>query len=94
MMMGWQQRLNLPTNTHSTMLLLCDRWHSDKMMSDMEVCMRERCGTEFFHGEKMAPIDTRRHLMSIHGDQTADVRWWVVRFSSGYSGQLHWYRLL
>ena len=32
------------------------RW-SDKMMSDMGVCMKQRCGTEFLHPEKMAPID-------------------------------------
>ena len=25
---------------------------SDKMVSDMEVCMKQRCGTELFHAEK------------------------------------------
>jgi len=30
---------------------------SDSMASDMEVRMKQRCVTEFFHVEKMAPID-------------------------------------
>ena len=39
------------------MLLLCDRWQwregqPDKMVSDMEVCMKQRAVTEFLHTEK------------------------------------------
>jgi len=30
---------------------------SDKVASDMEVCMKQRRGSEFLHAEKMAPID-------------------------------------
>jgi len=30
---------------------------SDKMVSDMEARMKQRCGTEFLHMEKMAPCD-------------------------------------
>ena len=59
---------------------------SDKMASDMEVQMKQRCVTEFLHAEKMAPIDIHRHLLNIYEDQTVNmsaVRWWVVRFSSG-----------
>ena len=59
---------------------------SDKMASDMEVQMKQRCVTEFLHAEKMAPIDIHRHLLNIFEDQTVNmsaVRWWVVRFSSG-----------
>ena len=33
------------------------RGQSDKMVSDMEVCMKQRCVIEFLHVEKMAPID-------------------------------------
>ena len=30
---------------------------SDRMVSDMEVWMEQRCDTEFFHVEKLAPIN-------------------------------------
>ena len=61
---------------------------SDKMVSDMEVCMKQRCVTEFLHAEKMAPIDIHQHLLNIYGDQTVDVstvRWWVVHFRTANS---------
>ena len=31
---------------------------SDKMASDMEVCLKQRCGIEFLHAEKKASTDT------------------------------------
>jgi len=43
----------------------------DKAASDMEV--KQRCGIEFFHTEKLAPTD-----MNVYRDQTVDVstvRW-------------------
>jgi len=43
---------------------------SDKMASDMEAWMEQRCVTEFLHAEKMAPIDIHGHLLNIYGDQT------------------------
>ena len=58
---------------------------SDKMASDMEVHMKERCIIEFPHGEKMAPTDIRWLLLNIYGDQTVNVstvRWWVACFYS------------
>jgi len=61
---------------------------SDKMASDMEVRMKQRCVTEFLHAEKIAPNDIHRCLLNIYGDQTVDVstvRQWVVCFSSGDS---------
>jgi len=30
---------------------------SDRMETDMEVPMKQRCGTEVLHEEKIAPID-------------------------------------
>ena len=57
----------------------------DKMASDMEVCLKQRGGTEFLHVEKMAPTDIHRRLLYIYGDQAVDVsseRQWVVCFSS------------
>jgi len=63
---------------------------SDKMASDMEVHMKQRCVIEFLHAEKIAPIDIHRFLLNIYGDQTVDVssivRQWVAHFSSGNDG--------
>ena len=61
---------------------------SDKMASDMEVRMKQRCVTEFLHAEKLAPNDIHRRLLNVYGDQTVDVstvRRWVACFSSGDS---------
>ena len=59
---------------------------SDKMASDMEVCMKQRCVFQFLHAKKIAPKDIHRHLLNVYRDQTLDVntvRRWVERFSSG-----------
>jgi len=61
---------------------------SDRMASDMEVRMKQRCVTEFLHAEKIAPNDNHRRFLDVYGDQTVDVstvRRWVARFSSGVS---------
>jgi len=61
---------------------------SDKMASDMEVRMQQRCVIEFLHAEKIAPNDVHRRLLNVYRDQTMDVcivRRWVARFSSGDS---------
>ena len=61
---------------------------SDKMVSDMEMHQKQRCGIEFLHVKKMAPIDICQCLLNVYGDQTVDVStvsWWVVHFSSGSS---------
>ena len=42
---------------------------SDRMVSDMEVHMKQRCGIEFLHAEKMAPIDIHLHLLNVYGVQ-------------------------
>ena len=41
---------------------------SDRMVSDMEVWMKQRCGTEFLHAEKMALTDIHGHLLNVSGD--------------------------
>ena len=59
---------------------------SDKMASDMEVCMKQRCVIEFLHAEKIAPNDIHQRLLNVYRDQTVDVstvRQWVAHFSSG-----------
>ena len=61
---------------------------SDKMASNMEVRMRQRCAIEFLYVEKIASNDIRRCLLNFYGDQTMDVstvRQWVARFSTGDS---------
>ena len=61
---------------------------SDKMASDIEVRMKQRCVTEFLHAEKIAPNDIHRRLLNVYGDQTVDVSTvgrWVTRFGSGDS---------
>ena len=61
---------------------------SDTVVSDMEVCVKQRYGTEFLHAEIIAHTDIHWYLLNIYGDQSVDVsavRWWVVRFSSGDS---------
>jgi len=58
----------------------------DKMVSDMEVQMEQRCVNEFLYQEEITPTDIQQHLLNIYGDQTVDVstvRPWVVYFSSG-----------
>ena len=60
----------------------------DKMASDMEVRMKQRCIIEFLHAEKIAPYDIHGRLLNVYGDQTVDVstvRRWVACFSSGDS---------
>ena len=62
---------------------------SEKMMSDTEVHMKQRCITEFLPAVKIAPNGIDRCLLNVSGDQTVDlstVREWVVCFSSGDSG--------
>ena len=46
---------------------------SDKMVSDMEMHRKQRCGIEFLHVKKMAPIDICQCLLNVYGDQTVDV---------------------
>ena len=59
---------------------------SERMASDMEVCMKQRGRIGFLHMEKMAPTDIDWCLLNVSGDPVVDVsivRWWVVCFSSG-----------
>ena len=61
---------------------------SDKMVSDMEVCMKQGYGIEFLYAEKNAVTDIHWHLLNFFGHQTVDMgmmMWWVLCFSSGGS---------
>ena len=46
---------------------------SDRMASDMEVHMKQRCVTEFLHAENIVPTDIHRHWLNIYGDQIVGV---------------------
>ena len=61
---------------------------SDRMVSDMEVWMKQRGVMELFHGEKTASIHIHGCFLKVYRDQTVDVstgRQGVVCFSSGDS---------
>ena len=66
-----QQRLNLSTNIPLHVVAvgqMAAEGHSDKMTSDMEVCMKQRCVIEFLHVEKVALIGIPEQLLNIYGD--------------------------
>jgi len=59
---------------------------SDKLTTNMEVHMKQRCVTEFLHAERNAPMDIHQRLLKVYGDQTvvvSTVRVWVVHSGSG-----------
>ena len=82
MLVVWQQRVNLLINIPLHFVAvqqMAAEEQSDRMVSDMEVWMKQRGAIEFLHVEKMAPIDSHLHLPNVYGDQTVNVsivRWW------------------
>ena len=65
----------------------------DKVVSDVEVQMKQRCATEFLHEEKMAPTDIPQHFISIYRDRTIDVstaRWCASAVVTATVGHLLW----
>ncbi|MEQ5154436.1 hypothetical protein ABN254_21715, partial [Providencia rettgeri] len=59
MLVVWQQMLNLPTHISfhfAAVQQMAAEGQSDKMASDMEVHMKQRCVTNFLHAGK---CDTR-----------------------------------
>ena len=61
---------------------------SDKMVSDMEVHMKQSWVTEFLHELRIAPSDIHWCLLNVFEEQTVDtspVRRWVACFRSGNS---------
>jgi len=56
---------------------------SDKTASGVTLQMKQRCVNEFLDEDKMATTEIHQHLLSVYGDQTADVstlRWRMVHF--------------
>ena len=46
---------------------------SDRMVFDVEMCIKQRCVTKLFYAKKMAPIDSHQYLLNICGNQTVDM---------------------
>jgi len=68
---------------------MAEEGQSDKMVSDMEVRMKQRCVTDFLHVEKMPPTDIHQCLLNAYGDQKVEVstvRLLVVCFNRDDSG--------
>ena len=87
MLVIWTYKLNLPTTILLRFIVtrqMATQEQSDKMASGVTLQMKQRCVTKFLDEEKMAPTKIH-HLLSVYGDQTADVstvKWWVVHFSN------------
>jgi len=45
----------------------------DKMVSVIEVHMKQKCVTKHLHAENFAPNDIHRRLLNVYRDQTVDV---------------------
>jgi len=69
-------RLNLPTNIplhFVVMLQMAAEGSSHRIVSDMEVCMKQRCVIKFLHVEKIPPFHIHQQLLKIYGDQIIDL---------------------
>ena len=83
--------LNLPANITLNFFAVQQMaavGQSDKMASDMEVRMKQRCVIAFLYAEKIAPNDIHRRLLNVYRDQTvgvSTVRRWVTGFNNGGS---------
>jgi len=65
--------MNFPTNipfNFVAMWQMAAEEQSDTMVSHMEVRMKQRCGIEFLHEEKIAPTNIHWHFQKVYGDQT------------------------
>ena len=63
--------MSLPTNIPLHFVAvrqMAAEGQSDKIVSDVEVCMKKMGVTEFFHVEKIIPIDVHQHLLNIYGE--------------------------
>ena len=70
---------------------------SDKTAFDMEVCMKQRCVTEFLCGKKIVPTEIHQQLLNIYGNETLDFstvkQWWCI-LAVAVDGHLHCCRCL
>jgi len=64
-----QPSTNIPLHFVAVQQMAAE-WQSDKLVSDMEVWMKQRDWAEFFCAEKMTPTDFQHCLPNVYGDQT------------------------
>jgi hypothetical protein len=60
---------NIPLNFVAVRQMTAEG-QSDKLASDIEVRMKQKCAIEFLNAEKIAPIDIHRCFLNVYGDQT------------------------
>jgi hypothetical protein len=63
--------LNLPANIPLNFVAvqqMTAEGQSNKMTSDMEVRMKQRCVIEYLHAAKSAPSDIHRRLLNVSGE--------------------------
>jgi len=68
--------LNLPINIplrFAAVRQMAAEGQSDRMVSDMEMQMKQRTATEFLYEEKIAPKDIHQHLLNTYGGQRVGV---------------------
>jgi len=65
---------NIPLNFVAVQQMTAEG-QSGKMVSDMEVRMKQRCVIEFLHAEKIAPNDIHRRLLNVYGEQWMLAQW-------------------
>jgi len=47
--------------------------HPNKVVSDIEVCIKQRYVIDFLHMEKMTPTGIHQCLLNVSGHQTVDM---------------------
>ena len=60
MVLGWQQRLDLPISITLRFVTMCQmaaEGRSDKMAFGMEECIKQKCAIKFLHEDKTAHVD-------------------------------------
>ena len=66
---------------------------SDRMASDMEMSLKQRCVTEFLYAEKITPIDIHQHLLNVDMS-TVRGGWCISAMATATVSHLHWCRFL
>jgi len=82
---------NIPLHVDVVWQMAADG-QSGRVVTDMEVHMKQRCVTEFLYTKHLSHIDIHWHSVNIYGDQTVDDntvrRRWALCFHSGNSSMI------
>lgn len=83
MAIGFEPSPHIPLHFAAVRQMAAEE-QSHRMVSDTQVCIKERCATEFPYAEKMTPTDIHLHLPNICGENSGC-------WHSEWSGMLqHW----